>query len=229
MGTSLCKPKIDEVNLKSLAAETPFPISQLKLWHEEFLRSCPRGYMTEEIFIETFHEYFPPNNLSVVKLADYIFSKIDMNKDGVITFPEFIRAVAIPIYGGIDQKLNCINVTFWPVLESIIVGLSESIGAFSIYDTDDDGYLTRKEMFSVIQAIYESKGMVKEQLVGAQKRIDDIFDRMDLDHDNRLSREEFISGFKSDPMVIRSLLHDNFRKNSSNWYKDFDEVHEIDQ
>ncbi|XP_015795682.1 frequenin-1-like [Tetranychus urticae] len=208
MGTSLCKPKIDEVNLKSLAAETPFPISQLKLWHEEFLRSCPRGYMTEEIFIETFHEYFPPNNLSVVKLADYIFSKIDMNKDGVITFPEFIRAVAIPIYGGIDQKLN------W---------------AFSIYDTDDDGYLTRKEMFSVIQAIYESKGMVKEQLVGAQKRIDDIFDRMDLDHDNRLSREEFISGFKSDPMVIRSLLHDNFRKNSSNWYKDFDEVHEIDQ
>lgn len=49
------------------------------------------------------------------------------------------------------------------------------------------------------------------------------------DHDNRLSREEFISGFKSDPMVIRSLLHDNFRKNSSNWYKDFDEVHEIDQ
>ncbi|XP_053208309.1 frequenin-1-like [Panonychus citri] len=204
MGSLLNKPKTT-VDFKALAAETPFPISQLKHWHQEFLRSCPHGYMTKEIFIETFHEYFSPDNINLIRLADYIFTKFDVNKDGVITFPEFIQAVTIPTHGGIDQKLE------W---------------AFSIYDTDGDGYITKAEMFSVVKALYERKGTTEMQLTLARERIDDIFSRMDLNRDNRLSRDEFINGFKQDPSIIRSLSginnNPNYNMHSTRlWSQDY--------
>ncbi|RWS03001.1 Csa-Recoverin3-like protein, partial [Dinothrombium tinctorium] len=105
--------------------------------------------------------------------------------DGVITFDEFINAVSIPTRGTIDEKLD------W---------------AFSVYDSDDDGYITKEEMLNIVRAVYERKGLPLEKCNVAQKKVETIFHQMDSNSDGMLSREEFIEGFKNDPLILRSLL-----------------------
>lgn len=140
--------------------------------------------MTKEVFILNFQDVFFHNNSNVnAKLSDYIFNKFDTNKvrmsfvvnvliqnfsilvlkmiteflfqDGVITFDEFIKAIAIPSTGSVDEKLD------W---------------AFSMYDLDDDGYVTREEMLNIVKA---KKGFSIDQQTVLEERVERIFSEMD--------------------------------------------------
>lgn len=76
-------------------------------------------------------------------------------QDGVITFDEFIKAIAIPSTGTVDEKLD------W---------------AFSMYDLDDDGYVTREEMLNIVKA---KKGFTNDQQTILEERVERIFCEMD--------------------------------------------------
>ncbi|RWS00950.1 frequenin-1-like isoform X2, partial [Dinothrombium tinctorium] len=95
--------------------------------------------------------------------------------DGVITFDEFINAVSIPTRGTIDEKLD------W---------------AFSVYDSDDDGYITKEEMLNIVRAVYERKGLPLEKCNVAQKKVETIFHQMDSV--SILPKMRFLCLFSSD-------------------------------
>ncbi|RWS24335.1 EF hand-like protein [Leptotrombidium deliense] len=105
--------------------------------------------------------------------------------DGVITFEEFIAALSVSSKGTIDEKLDWI---------------------FSIYDIDDDGYITKEEMLNIVSAIYERKGLPIEKCNIAHQKVEQIFVKMDSNCDGKLSRKEFVDGFKNDRQILRSLL-----------------------
>ena len=73
----------------------------------------------------------------------------------MITFDEFIKAIAIPSTGTVDEKPD------W---------------AFSMYDLDDDGYVTREEMLNIVKA---KKGSTSEQQLALEERVEQIFSEMD--------------------------------------------------
>jgi len=92
---------------------------------------------------------------------------------------------------------------------------------------DNDGYITREEMYNIVDAIYQmvvsitasvqlyAKATVNTCLQGQQpqtedentpqKRVDKIFDQMDKNHDDRLTLEEFREGSKADPRIVQAL------------------------
>ncbi|OBS63917.1 hypothetical protein A6R68_07544 [Neotoma lepida] len=56
------------------------------------------------------------------------------------------------------------------------------LGAFKLYDLDNDGYITRNEMLDIVDAIY--------QMVNA---------------DGKLTLQEFQEGSKADPSIVQAL------------------------
>uniref|UniRef100_A0A6P7FKV1 Calcineurin B-like protein 9 n=1 Tax=Diabrotica virgifera virgifera TaxID=50390 RepID=A0A6P7FKV1_DIAVI len=81
-----------------------------------------------------------------------------------------------------------------PIVTSTPVNININIeaGAFRLYDVDNDGFITREEMYNIVDAIYQMVGQQpSEDENTPQKRVDKIFDQMDRNHDDRLTLEEF--------------------------------------
>ncbi|XP_023232642.1 frequenin-1-like [Centruroides sculpturatus] len=81
-------------------------------------------------------------------------------------------------------------------------------GAFKLYDVDNDGYITREEMYSIVDAIYEMLGnqeKIEDEEDDPKRRVDRIFEQLDKNHDNQLSLEEFKEGSRQDPKIVQAL------------------------
>ncbi|XP_052222171.1 neuronal calcium sensor 1-like isoform X2 [Dreissena polymorpha] len=160
----------------------------LYIKYKDFLKECPTGELKQEEFESIYQQFFPHG--SPKKFAAYVFNIFDTNKDGHISFKEFICALSVTSRGSLDEKLD------W---------------AFSLYDVDNDGYITRPEMIEIIDAIYSMVGSLLELPKDEdtpEKRANKIFQQMDANKDGMLSKDEFREGSKCDPWIVQALTID---------------------
>lgn len=177
--------KLTSPDLKELLDSTYFDKKELQQWYRDFMKDCPSGVLQKEEFQTIYKQFFPNGDPS--KFANFVFNVFDANKDGYISFREFIRALSITSRGSLDEKLD------W---------------AFSLYDLDNDGYITKEEMVNIVDAIYSMVGNLidlPEEEDTPQKRVEKIFAQMDVNKDGRLTKDEFREGSKSDPWIVEAL------------------------
>eukprot|EP00095_Tigriopus_kingsejongensis_P010694 maker-scaffold261_size233860-snap-gene-1.29 protein:Tk10694 transcript:maker-scaffold261_size233860-snap-gene-1.29-mRNA-1 annotation:"hypothetical protein TcasGA2_TC000296" len=171
-------------NLKTLCDATG--ISEMKRIYRGFKTECPSGLITEEAFHSIYSRFYP-HGAALSSYSHYVFSTLDRNDSGVITFQDFVVGLSILIRGTLEEKLR------W---------------TFSLYDQDRDGVISREEMEDVVGSVFDLMGRtgdpVAEEAIVAE-RVDQIFQKMDLNGDGVVSIEEFLETCQNDETISRSV------------------------
>merc|ERR1711893_534877 len=98
-------------------------------------------------------------------------------------FKEFLLAIDVTSSGSPEEKLN------W---------------AFSMYDVDGNGWIDLAEMTRIVQSIYKMLG-ARLMTDSPEQRAEEIFRKMDVNCDGKVTRQEFVRCCLHDPKLLELL------------------------
>ncbi|KAL5104210.1 Calcium-binding protein NCS-1 [Taenia crassiceps] len=166
---------LDHDTLDMLQKKTKMSPKELKDWYKRFCRQFPDGKMSRSEFAQVYSDFFPGGHSDA--FADIVFNSFDTNRDGAVNFMEFTCALGIINNGSVEEKIN------W---------------AFDLYDQDKNGVITLNELTTMLNALYKLVGALDtSQLppghLTPEQHAAAIFEKLDVNKDGTLSREEFVS------------------------------------
>ncbi|CAF0909997.1 unnamed protein product [Adineta ricciae] len=152
-------------------------------WYREFLSICPTGQLNKQQFIKFYNQLENSSTKNVEKIAEDVFQAFDRNGNNRIDFNEFLIAYALTSIGDPVEKLSY---------------------AFSLFDKDHSETIEPNEMIDSLDKLCSLTGRRTSNQSTATLACD-IFHTLDIDHNQKLTRDEFINGcLKND--FIRCML-----------------------
>uniref|UniRef100_A0A672LQH7 Visinin-like n=1 Tax=Sinocyclocheilus grahami TaxID=75366 RepID=A0A672LQH7_SINGR len=118
--------------LEDLKLNTRFSENELSQWYENFQKQCPSGRISPDEFKKIYERFFPDSDAAAY--AQHVFRSFDTNDDGTLDFKEYIIALHMTSTGKTERKLE------W---------------AFSLFDVDKNGYITKSEVAEICQSIFK--------------------------------------------------------------------------
>ncbi|XP_060841429.1 calaxin isoform X1 [Rhopalosiphum padi] len=117
-------------------------------------------------------------------LTDRIFCFFDQRNDGVIHEDEWITGLSVLLKGTQDERIKY---------------------TFTIYDLNNDGFITKEEIFSLLRNCLVKHPQDEDPDEGVRELVDIVLRKMDCDNDTKLSFEDF-----STSVIKQSLLLEAF-------------------
>jgi len=185
-------------NIPGLCEATGFTPMEIKKMYCSFKNECPTGLVNKETFHAIYSKFFPTGaNLSCY--SHYIFSTMDHQRTGLVTFEDFAVGLSILLKGSLEDRLR------W---------------TFQVYDVNKDGVLSRGEVRDVTGAIYDLMGHPNGERLKSEandqiidRRAEIAFQKMDLDQDGVITLEEFITSCLEDIKMNQSFYSLDMAKN----------------
>lgn len=179
-------PRYRPDSLEALCRATRFTQAEIKRIYRGFKAECPTGVVREETFKMIYAQFFP-QGANTSQYAHYVFNTLDQDHSGLISFEDFVQNLSILSRGSLEEKLR------W---------------AFTLYDINGDGYITREEMTDIVNAVYDLMGKVSEPCVDdntVKEKVDRIFQKMDKNKDGVVTLDEFLECCQSDADISSSM------------------------
>ncbi|XP_053482519.1 recoverin 2 [Ictalurus furcatus] len=175
MGNSQSSAMSKEI-LKDLKLTTNFSENELCQWYENFQKQCPSGRISPDEFEKIYKRFFPDSDATTY--AKHVFRSFDTNDDGTLDFKEYIIALHMTSGGRTERKLE------W---------------AFSLFDVDKNGYITKAEVSEICSAIFKMIPKEEQEKLPAdentpEKRADKLWAYFNKKDNERLAEGEFIQG-----------------------------------
>ncbi|XP_035385685.1 Kv channel-interacting protein 1 isoform X2 [Electrophorus electricus] len=158
--------------LEKLQQLTKFTKKELQVLYRGFKNECPSGVVNEDTFKVIYSQFFPQGDSSMY--AHFLFEAFDTNKNGSVSFEDFVIGLSIILRGTINDRLN------W---------------AFNLYDLNKDGCITKEEMLDIMKSIYDMMGKYTYPCMqedAPREHVEIFFQKMDRNNDGVVTIDEFI-------------------------------------
>ncbi|KAJ8389434.1 hypothetical protein AAFF_G00119720 [Aldrovandia affinis] len=175
--------------LDDLKLNTKFTESEISQWYENFQQQCPTGRITSDEFQKIYERFFPDSDAK--NYAQHVFRSFDTNDDGTLDFKEYIIALHMTSSGKMALKLE------W---------------AFSLFDVDKNGYITKAEVAEICHAIFklipkEQQSQLPSDENTPEKRANKLWSYFDKKDNERLAEGEFIKGVTDNENALRLIQY----------------------
>ncbi|KPP77406.1 visinin-like [Scleropages formosus] len=180
--------------LDDLKLHTKFSETELCQWYDNFQKQCPSGRISPEEFEKIYERFFPESDAKTY--AQHVFRSFDTNDDGTLDFKEYIIALHLTSSGKMSLKLE------W---------------AFSLFDVDKNGYITKSEVAEICQAIFklipkEEQAQLLEDENTPEKRANKLWSYFEKGEDEKLAEGEFIKGVTENDDALRLIQYEPVKK-----------------
>ncbi|XP_036435837.1 recoverin 2 [Colossoma macropomum] len=175
--------------LEDLKLNTKFSENELSQWYENFQKQCPTGRIAPEEFEKIYDRFFPDSDAKTY--AKHVFRSFDTNDDGTLDFKEYIIALHMTSGGKTQTKLE------W---------------AFSLFDVDKNGYITKAEVSEITNAIFrmipkDELDRLPEDENTPEKRASKLWSYFNKQENERLHEGEFIQGVMDNDNALRLIQY----------------------
>ncbi|XP_053307455.1 visinin-like [Spea bombifrons] len=176
--------------LDDLKMSTRYSEEELCKWYESFKKQCPDGKITRTDFEKIYANFFP--NSDPKTYARHVFRSFDTNNDGTLDFREYIIALHLTSSGKTNLKLE------W---------------AFSLFDVDRNGEISKVEVLEIITAIFkmipeqEQKNLPEDENT-PQKRADKLWAYFKKRDHDKIAEGEFIQGVMMNDEIMKLIQYD---------------------
>ncbi|XP_068910797.1 Kv channel-interacting protein 4 isoform X7 [Tenebrio molitor] len=177
---------VGDIELSALGEDQVEPSKARSRGCMGFLKSTWKKFTATHHYddLDSLERYYLTNTS---QYAHYVFNTLDQDHSGLISFEDFVQNLSILSRGSLDEKLR------W---------------AFTLYDINGDGCITREEMTDIVSAIYDLMGKVAEPSVDedtVKDKVDRIFQKMDKNKDGVVTLDEFLECCRKDEDISSSM------------------------